>query len=184
MDESSNPGAPPMVDLSNPELTKRYFKYSFFDRKKEMSYSVRAEETGRDDDLLNMLGENRLAVVEACRIQRMPQVFLRQSFTASKAFEPIEASTRGVIVPYGEKGRAVIAELFQAFEVDKQFKLLKRAQQFTVNVFPHVMKGLESAQALKEVQPGTGVLCLNERFYNKEFGLPLDGSEEMDFRHA
>jgi CRISPR-associated endonuclease/helicase Cas3 len=89
-----------------------------------------------------------------------------------------------VIVQYGEKGNAVIAELFQAFKVDKQFKLLNRAQQFTVNVFPHVMKGLESAQALREVQPGTGVLCLNERFDDREFGLSLNGSEEMQFQHA
>jgi CRISPR-associated endonuclease/helicase Cas3 len=79
-----------------------------------MSYSVRAEETGRDDDLLNMLGENWLEVAEASQTQRMPQVFLRQSFVAaSKALEPIRASTRGVIVQYGEKGNAVIAELFQ-----------------------------------------------------------------------
>jgi CRISPR-associated endonuclease/helicase Cas3 len=185
LDECSGPGTPPTIDLSNPELTERYFQYCFFDRRKEMSYSVRSGETERDDDLLNMLGENRLAVAEAKRTKKTPQIFLRQSFmSASKAFEPIEANTRGVIVPYGDDGKAVIADLFAAFEVDKQFKLLKRAQQFTVEVFPHVMRRLEEAQAVREVQPGTGVLCLSERYYNKEFGLSVDGSEEMELQHV
>jgi CRISPR-associated endonuclease/helicase Cas3 len=104
--------------------------------------------------------------------------------SAAKEFEPIESATRGVIVPYGQGGKAVIAEFFQGFAPDRRFALLRRAQQFTVNVFPHVMKRLDEAHALREVQPGTGVLCLDERFYSNQFGLALDGSEEMEFQNA
>ena len=78
----------------------------------------------------------------------------------------------------------MIADLFAAFEVDKQFKLLKRAQQFTVNVLPYVLRRLDEAQALQEVQKGTGILCLNERFYSPDFGLSVEGSEEMELNYV
>lgn len=185
LDESSTSGKSAPLDFSGPDLIERYFEYYFFDRRLEMSYPVSAEKVGRQDTLLNMLGENRLAVQEAQRVGKKPNVFLWQSFmSAAKEFEPIESATRGVIVPYGQGGKAVIAEFFQGFAPDRRFALLRRAQQFTVNVFPHVMKRLDEAHALREVQPGTGVLCLDERFYSNQFGLALDGSEEMEFQNA
>jgi len=185
LDECAGSSGDRLVDLSDPELTERYFSYYFFDRKSEMSYSVSAKEAERDDNLLNMLSENRLAVAEFKRAGKAPEICLRQSFmSAAKAFEPIEADTRGVIVPYGDAGKAIIADLFAAFEADKEFSLLKRAQQFTVNVFPHVLKRLEEAQAVREVKPGTGILSLNERYYSNDFGLSIEGSEEMELQHV
>jgi CRISPR-associated endonuclease/helicase Cas3 len=50
-------------------------------------------------------------------------------------------------------------------------KLLKRAQQFTVNVFPHVLNELQRTHAVHEVQEGTGILHLDERWYSNDFGL-------------
>jgi CRISPR-associated endonuclease/helicase Cas3 len=185
LDEQAAAGEPRIVDLSDAKIIEQYFRYYFFDRKNEMDYRVRADEAERDDNLLNMLGENRLAVAEAARTRKSPQIFLRQSFmTAAKAFEPIEAHTQGVIVPYSSEGNAAISELCSAYEVKKQFKLLKRAQQFTVNVFPWVMKKLQRAQAVHEVQEKTGILYLDEKYYNADFGLSVDGTEEMGFQNG
>jgi CRISPR-associated endonuclease/helicase Cas3 len=112
-------------------------------------------------------------------------VDLRQAFMkAADAFQAIDANTRGVIVPYGPEGRAVINELCAAFEPKKQVKLLKRAQPFTVNVFPHVLEALQRDHALHEVQEGTGVLYLEERWYNGDFGLNAGGTEAMRFEDA
>ena len=185
LDEKAVAGEPRKVDLSDTKIIEQYFRYYFFDRKNEMDYRVGAEEAERDDNLLNMLGENRLAVAEATRIRKPPQIFLRQSFmTAAEAFEPIEAHTQGVIVPYSSEGKTAIAELCSAYEVKKQFRLLKRAQQFTVNVFPWVMKELQRAQAVHEAQEETGILYLDEKYYNADFGLSVDGMEEMEFQNG
>lgn len=152
----------------SPKVMRTYFQYYFFDRGKEMDYPVTATEVGRDDTLLNMFSENSMAV-EAGR--RAPPNYLRQSFmAAAEAFRSIDAPTQGVIVSYAE-GKTLISELCAAFDVKKQFDLLKRAQQFTVNVFPQTMQHLQQENALNEVQEGTGILYLDSRYYDPEFGL-------------
>lgn len=182
LDENARPCEDRTVDLWNPRLTEDYFHYYFFDRRDEMDYPVKADQAQRDDNLLNMLGENKLAVA-ACRPR--PPTYLRQAFmTAAEAFEPIDANTRGVIVPYGAEGKAIIGELCAAWELEKQFALLKRAQRFTVNVFQHVLERLQQMKAVFEVQAGTGILYLDEKYYNSDFGLNVEGTEEMELKNA
>lgn len=169
-----------IVDVSDPKLIEQYFRYYFFERRNEMDYPVGPKQAERDDNLLNMLAENSFAVAESA-----PPVYLRQAFmTAAEAFEPIDSNTRGVIVPYGIHGKAAINDLCAAFEPNKQFGLLKQAQRFTVNVFPHVLTALQRDFAVQEVQEGTGVLYLDARWYSQEFGLNSEGTEEMEFQSA
>jgi CRISPR-associated endonuclease/helicase Cas3 len=182
LDENPGSGKDRILDLSDPKMIEQYFRYYFFDRRKQMDYPVGPDQAERDDTLLNMLAENRLAVA-GCTPR--PSVYLRQAFkTAAEAFQSIDANTRGVIVPYMRRGKAVIAELCAAYELEKQFQLLKRAQQFTVNVFPNVLDGLQRAHAIHEVQEGTGILYLEEKYYNDDCGLNVEGTEEMELKNA
>lgn len=182
LDENGGSGEDRTVDLSNPKLVERYFRYYFFERRKEMDYPVGPDRAERDDTLLNMLGKNKLAAA-LCRPR--PPVYLQQAFmTAAEAFEPIDANTRGVIVPYAAEGKAIIGELCSARELEKQFGLLKRAQQFTVNVFPWVLERLQQVRAVYEAQEGTGILCLDGKYYSSDFGLNIEGTEEMEFQNA
>lgn len=172
-------GAERRIELSDPRIIEKYFYYYFFDRRKEMDYPVKAE---RGDSLLNMLSENRMAVA-MCRPRAA--VYLRQAFmTAANAFQAIDSITQGVIVPYGAEGRALVGELCAAYELEKQFALLKRAQTFTVNVFPHVLTELQEANAARECQVGAGVLYLDERYYSNNFGLNVEGTEEMEMNYV
>jgi CRISPR-associated endonuclease/helicase Cas3 len=167
------------VDLQNPELIRRYFKYYFFERAKEMDYPVKAAEVGRNDTLLNMLSENGQAVDAA---GPAPRIHLKQSFmTAARAFNAINAPGQGLVVPYGAEGKAVIAELCSALLPEQLPRVLRRAQQFTVNVYPSAIKGLTKADALYEAQEGLGVLCLDSRYYHPEFGLSSRAEGEMEF---
>jgi CRISPR-associated endonuclease/helicase Cas3 len=167
------------ADLTDPENIERYFRYYFFDRRGEMDYAVGPERAERDDTLLNMLAENSLAVKGA------PVVYLRQAFMkAAEAFQAIDASTRGVIVPYGRAGESVISELCASWEPKKQFKILKRAQQFTINVFPHILERLQRDHAVHEVQEGTGILYLDRKWYSDDAGLNTEGTEGMGFHDA
>ncbi len=171
-------------NLIGPEAIERYFEYFFFARHKEMDYPVSAQTVGRDDTLLNLLSINSLAVAEYSRNHQSaaPNIYLRQSFmSASRAFRVIDAPTRGIIVPYGEGGRGLINKLCSAFEVEKQFKLLRQAQQYTVNIFPHTLDQLQKAGALHEIQPGVEILHLSDsRYYSQDFGLSQTPQETME----
>jgi len=153
---------------------ERYYRDYFFARAADMSYPISPEIVGRDDDLFNMFSTNSKAVSDYAQSHRQaPKVFFRQSFmSASKAFKAIDAPTQGVIVPHTKAGKDLIADLCAAYLPDKEFELLRRAQQFSVNVFSHQLEALSRANAVREIRPGTGILYLADaRYYSAEFGL-------------
>lgn len=167
-------------DVLQPVIMQRYFEYYFFARRKIMGYPVSAREVGHDDTLLEMLAQNTMAVAAHGRTPENP---LSHSFmTASEAFNSIDAPTRGVIVPH-QRGETLIAELAGACDMAKRFRLLHEAQQYAVNVFPQVLDRLHKEGAVKEVPEGSGMLCLNERYYHPQFGLsekPVAALEVLD----
>ena len=178
LDESAASDPSRTIDLADYRSIEQYFRYYFFDRRQEMDYPVSAGEAERDDTLLNMLGENKAAVSSG---KTKPAIYLRQAFmTAAKAFQAIDANTQGVIVPYTIEAKNAIGALCGAHEPEKQFELLRQAQRFTVNVFPHLLKKLQKDGGLHEVQEGTGILYLEKRYYSNEFGLNEGGTEEME----
>ncbi len=174
-------------NLIGPKAIERYFEYFFFARHQEMDYPVSAQTVGRDDTLLNLLSINSLAMDEFKRTHSaVPNIYLRQSFmSAARAFKVIDAPTRGIIVPYGEAGRDLVNDLCSAFEVEKQFELLRRAQQYTVNVFPYVLDQLQKAGAVHTIQKDVDILYLSDaRYYNQSFGLSQTPEGTMEVLNA
>lgn len=174
-------------DVLGPKAMARYFDYYFFQRAAEMAYPVAATSAGRDDTLLNMLATNDMAAdAYATREQSAPPLHLRQAFmTAARSFAAIDAATQGVIVPYigagdDREGSRLIAELCAAFEPEKQFALLRRAQQFSVNVFPHVFDALKRADAIVEIGEGIGIFHLRPEYYSEFFGLSDTPTTSME----
>lgn len=168
-------------DMLAPDAIKQYFNYYYFARSDDMSYSIPQKTLGRDDTLLNLLSVNdKNGGGTNPNIQHL----LRHSFmTAGKIFKAIDAPTQAVIVPYGRKGRTLIAELCKvAIDFDSKLYriLLKRAQRYSVNVFPNVWKKLLEADAVHEIQPGEGVFFLDERYYSSEFGISLEPGNLMN----
>ena len=154
------------------QAMERYYEYYFYRRKDEMTYPVNADSPiGRKDNLFGLLSTNPLSVGEHHRIAHSdPDVPFRQSFrTASKAFHVIDSLTQGVVVPY-EKGKEIINDLCRAYDLENQFKLLRRAQRFSVNLFPHEFKKMAENGAIREVQEGAGVFYLNDQYYSDRFG--------------
>jgi CRISPR-associated endonuclease/helicase Cas3 len=161
-------------DRIGPKAMAWYYRNYFFDRATDMDYPVPATVLGHDDTLLELLSRNSQAQAEHARKWgQAPNLYLRQSFmAAARTFKAIDAPTRGVVVPHGEEGRKVIGELCSAFLPDQERGLLRRAQQFTVNVFPHVLEWLDRKELVRETQPGTGILYLiDRRYYSPVFGL-------------
>lgn len=159
-------------DPLQPDLLEKFFQYYFYERADEMSYKVKSD---RDDTLLNMLSINGYAVGEYERkYNKKPDIYFQQSFmSAFDAFKAIDAPTQGIIVPY-EEGEQIICELFSEFAYEKRFQLLKKAQRYTVNVFPNVLNKLMEEKVVKSV-PDIGVIVLNDkRYYHPEFGLNFE----------
>ncbi len=107
-----------------------------------------------------------------------------QSFMAAgEAFKAIDAPIHSVIVSYGEEGKQIINDLCAVnndFNAKSFYTLLKKAQKYSVNVFPHVWKQLVEDGAVIEIQ-GEGIFYLKEQYYNNEFGLSVKPIEKMKF---
>lgn len=168
-------------DLQNPAVMARFYEYYFFQRDHEMAFPLSPREIGRNDDLLSLLSANIQSVqIYQHEHRKAPPLHLRQSFmSAAKAFKAIDTPTEGVIVPYDEQGKRIIAELFSLSRFDDKSRLLKEAQRYSVNLFPHEEKKLMDKQGLSEVWYGSGILCLDERYYSNKFGVSTDVVEPM-----
>jgi len=130
------------VDLLDPNLMNQYFAYYFYERGDEMDYPITAGQAGRTDSLLSLLGDNHNNIGRQQGVLR-----LQQSFgTAGKIFKAINAPTQAVIVPF-EEGEEIISGLCADYEPAKAYALLKKAQQYSVNVFPNVWRRLKEAGA-------------------------------------
>jgi CRISPR-associated endonuclease/helicase Cas3 len=160
-------------DLLSPAALDLYFEYYFRRRADQMDYPLSADVAMREDSLLNLLAENSLAVHDYTQHRKCaPPLHLRQAFmTAARAFRAIDAPTQGIIVPYGADGREVIAQLCSTSKPELQFDWLRRAQQFSVNIFSQSFEALQRVGAIWEIGSGIGIYHLNPEYYSDEFGL-------------
>jgi CRISPR-associated endonuclease/helicase Cas3 len=172
-------------DILSPKALERYYKYYFYDRSDLMNYPIGSKSVvGRDDNLFELLSTNNLSLgaYQRQNQQSSPQFFLRQSFkTAAKAFQSIDSPTRGVIVPYGKEGERIINELCAAQYLGKQYRLLKEAQRYSVNVFPYMFNKLIEQKVIREIQKDTGVFYLDKHHYSKYYGMSESPVQAMEF---
>ena len=172
-------------DILSPKALERYYKYYFYDRSDLMDYPINSKSVvGRNDNLFELLSTNNLSLdaYQRQNQQSSPQFFLRQSFkTASKAFQSIDAPTRGVIVPYGKEGERIINELCAAQYLGKQYHLLKEAQRYSVNVFPYMFNKLIEQEVIREIQKDTGVFYLDRQHYSEQYGMSESPVNAMEF---
>jgi CRISPR-associated endonuclease/helicase Cas3 len=164
------------------EAMAAYYKFYYSHRENEMKYNINANSAaGRDDNLFNLLAINTHAVAAYRRSHNAnPDLAFPQSFqTAAKEFRVIDSLAQGVIVPFGKDGQQLVAELCGTPELEWKFELLKQAQRYAVNLFPHEFRKLVNVGAIHETQPGTGVYYLDEQYYNEAFGWSDEVSNDM-----
>ncbi|HAJ57044.1 MAG TPA: CRISPR-associated helicase/endonuclease Cas3 [Candidatus Omnitrophica bacterium] len=171
-------------NIISPEAMDRYYQYYFYQRAREMNYPVTENSpVHRADNLFNLLSANKMSVDEYVRINnKAPEIPLRQAFmSAAKSFDVIESVARGIVVPYGKEGNDLISKLCSVVEIDKQYKLHRRAQLYSVNIFPNILEKLQKQGAIHEAQIGSGILYLDDRYYSDEFGLSESPVKNMGF---
>jgi len=170
-------------DILGQKAMEQYYKYYFYERKNEMNYPVNSKSVvGRDDNLFELLSTNGQSVKEYKRKNNnsSPHLPLRQSFqTASKAFHAIDSLSQGVIVPYGKEGENIINELSKTVSIKKQYYLLKKAQRYSVNLFPNKFNLMVKKGAISEVQQESGIYYMDYQYYSDEFGWSEDEVNPM-----
>ncbi len=163
----------------------RFYKYYFYKRAHEMSYPVSRKKLGRDDTLLSLLSTNQQSVDEYKRQHGSPSLYMRQSFkTAGEHFRVIDAPTEAIIVPYNKDAELIIAKLSAKLSLKEERSLLKTAQQYSVNIFPYMIKKLREENALFQTYEKSGIWYLNSQYYSKDFGVSLEPVSQMEFIDA
>jgi CRISPR-associated endonuclease/helicase Cas3 len=160
-----------------------FYKYYYYVRKGEMRYSVGGNSPiGRDDDLVNVLSQNTLSVEKYKAIYHAaPDLCFMQAFqSAAESFRVIDSPTRGVVVQYGKEGEEIVNELCSTPELDKQYRLLRRAQKYSVNLFPYMFDKFKDSGAICEVQKGTGVFYLDKKCYSEKFGINEEENDDLN----
>ncbi|WP_010174191.1 CRISPR-associated helicase/endonuclease Cas3 [Bacillus coahuilensis] len=98
------------------------------------------------------------------------QLFILNSYgSASEYFKVIDQVTTSVVVPYGQ-GIDIIAQLNSSNSIDDLGKIMKIAQQYSLNLFEHDKRKLIENKGLVPLLDGK-IFALTEGAYNKEFGL-------------
>ena len=146
-------------DFTLPHFIATYFDHYFYRKGQVLSYAVKDNNT-----LLDMLGSNHLIAGQG----RFPM--LGQSFhIAAQSFKSIDSIAKSIIVPYND-GASIIADLCSTDLLSNKFTLLRKAQRFSVNIFPNVERLLMQNNALYPIQD-SGMFALRPNFYSHEHGV-------------
>lgn len=165
-------------DLLSPKAIDKYYKYYYSDdRYVEMKYQVNLE---MSTTLLDLLSTNTHMKADGEGVE----LIQKQAFqTAGESFKVIDAPTVGIIVPYDKESRNIISELC-ALSIEclaQKSKLLRKTQKYMVNVFPSDFFKLIDKGCIYEIQEGSNIYYLDERYYNQNYGITFEESNSMDF---
>lgn len=162
-------------ELGSPEMIKRYFQ-------KEKEYTKDVERYPYKDwnsDLVTMLstnGECRIAAENRC--DNLSKRLCQSFRTAGEAFQVIDQRTKSVLVPYDE-GKVLIEKLAGRHTFSEEIEDLKKAQQYSVNLFEQVFERLAREGALYSLGE-TGVVVLKEEHYDAYAGVITTPKELQD----
>lgn len=159
-------------DLFSQETINEYYKEYFrinSTQLNEMEYIV--DKT----TIMELLSDNEYYVEEYKELHSdEPVPILCQAFeTAGSKFCVIKSSTYTVLVPYNN-GKEYIERLQSGISIGEKYKILKKCSEYTVELFDWQLKELEKSNGIHFIED-IGVYCLNEGFYDDEYGVIVNG---------
>ncbi|MGH4051812.1 MAG: CRISPR-associated helicase Cas3' [Clostridium sp.] len=168
-------------DLLSPKTMEMYYKYYYHNRSAEMDYTLSKLANGKSMyDLLSANDEASMAFNS--RNDYKSKLMLKQGFkTAGNNFQVIDQNTTGVIVPYGD-GDELITLINGQCNLIELKQYLKKAQQFSVNLFETDKRKLEQMNGLVALKDGT-VLALRKEFYTEDAGVTFEEAP-MEFLNS
>lgn len=168
--------------LDSQEAMELYFKQFYQDMNKELDYEIKSSGHSIVNLLLDMGNSNPYYKAFMDRAEKgtpPPLMLTHNHLTAAERFHVIPDLTTSVLVPYG-KGKEIITMLNGNQKIADLSKLLKQAQQYSINIYKQELSSLIQQQGIVSLLDGK-VLALKDNMYSKQYGLALDGEGEMEF---
>ncbi|WJE61139.1 CRISPR-associated helicase Cas3' [Bacillus mycoides] len=164
------------------EAMKRYFKEYYTEFESDLNYFIPKLKKNMTELLSVPRIENsyRTAYLHKHAKKEIPLFIVNSYRTAAEHFNVIDNLTTSVIVPYKE-GKDIIVELNGSNSIEDLSRLLRKAQQYTVNLFNYEKEQLIKNDGLVHYLDGK-ILALKESAYNDEYGLNVHN--ESDFKTA
>ena len=162
-------------DLLSKEAMDYYFQEFYMEVKDELNYFIKDHRLTMIDLLMAAGHQNPLVQAYVAKHKTYPELMITNSQgTAAEHFRVIDQQTTSVLVPYGEKGKELIAELNGDRTIEQMSRLLREAQQYSVNLYENELRELKREGALVSLLDGK-ILALKEWAYHAESGVNLDG---------
>ncbi|UTR16909.1 CRISPR-associated helicase Cas3' [Salipaludibacillus sp. LMS25] len=157
-----------------------YFLYYYRKMDANLNYYVKEVDKEMTKLLMSLNKENSYVTYYQKKTGTAFPLLLNGSYkTAADHFHVIDQKTTSVIVPYGE-GQDIIAQLNSDEWLDDLSKVLKIAQQYTVNLYSQEMACLIKEGAIVMHLDGM-IYELKEGWYSDEYGVDLTGEGGMGF---
>ena len=94
--------------------------------------------------------------------------------TVERHFQAIDSPTTGIIVPYNDEAKELIAALNEELPLEHLNALMKRAQQYVVNVYDYTLQAL-IREDLIDVLYHDSLYVLLEGGYHENYGISIEG---------
>lgn len=165
--------------LSN-QAMERYFMEFYTEFEADLHYYVKKLKKNMTELLTSTKKDNSYRNAYYFQNDKKKDVplFLVNSYgSAASYFQVIPDYTTSVIVPYGA-GKDIIAELNGNKSIEDLSKLLRKAQQYTVNLYNYEKDQLIKENGLVSLIDGK-IFALKEGAYNEKYGLDLTNESEL-----
>ncbi|MEB9441859.1 CRISPR-associated helicase Cas3' [Bacillus cereus] len=160
------------------EAMKRYFREYYTDFETDLNYLI----PKLDKNMTELLSAPKIdndyykAYFHKHAKKAIPLFIVNSYRTAAEHFNVIDNLTTSVIVPY-EEGKDIIAELNGSNSIEDLGRLLRKAQQYTVNLFNYEKEQLIKNDGLVYYLDGK-FLVLKECAYSDEYGLNIHNESD------
>lgn len=163
-------------DMMSNEAMRNYFKklYSEYEN----------SDIGRDEleyyagelSLLDLLSKNHKRVSGLANEKELK--YRAQAFkTAGKLFKVIDEDTRDIIVPYNKEAEEIILQLNSAISSDTAARLLRKAQKYTVSVYPSFFKKMLENNKMFMLNYGE-ICALNKSCFDNDLGIKSEDAPQ------
>jgi CRISPR-associated endonuclease/helicase Cas3 len=158
----------------------RYFKEFYTEFSLDLNYYIRKLRKEMIELLTSERKHNSYNIAyEQDKRERLPLFIVNSYRTAAEYFQVIDDHTTAVLVPYGEEGRDIIAHLNGNETIENLSRLLRKAQQYTINLFYYEREQLAQNDGLVSLLDGK-IFALRETAYSNEYGLNLENDGRFD----
>lgn len=163
-------------DLLSAQSMNMYFKSYFHTIQEEMNYPIR--ELGKT--MFDLLNDNRdyVGAYQNKHHSHFPLVNKQPFATVEGYFNVIDNPTVSVIVPYNSEAMELIVELNGEIDIRRLGELIRKSNQFVVNLYQHEYQKLTQNNDVYPLLHGN-IFAIRETAYHRHFGLDTSGDGSM-----